>query len=557
MSETNRLSVAQRRESIDGMRREELDVLVVGGGITGAGAALDAALRGLTVGLIEQTDLAAGTSSRSSKLIHGGLRYLAQFNFRLVREALRERSLLLQRIAPHLVTPVPFVLPLRHRVWERLYVGAGIALYDRLGGARHIPAGRHLSRRGVARVASALRTSGYVGGVLFHDVQTDDARYTITVARTARAHGALIATRIRADHVAIEDGRAIGVQCTDLETGEGIAIRARHTVTAAGAWTGSLVPSGSLTRPELRLSKGVHIVLPKSAIDMDTGLLARTATGLLFVIPWQGSWLVGDTDTEWQGADPACAAADRADVAVLLGRLNSVLNTPVSAADILGVFVGLRPLVAGEPDVDTFRLSREHAIISPVPGMSMITGGKFTTYRAMAAQLIDTAATALGDPAIPASTTDRTPLLGAEGFDAPRSAKGVRADEQALGLTQAERLSRRYGSCIAELLDLIEDHPQLREEIPGGAGTLAAEIVHACTHEGALHLDDVLERRTRIAIQTADRGRDALPRIAALMKDTLGWSDAEADRERHRYEQIARHDQWIPRQPCSGPQAHR
>ncbi|MGV9862754.1 glycerol-3-phosphate dehydrogenase/oxidase [Rhodococcus koreensis] len=546
MSATNRLNAAQRCESIELMQRRELDVLIVGGGITGAGAALDAALRGLTVGLIEQADLASGTSSKSSKLIHGGLRYLEQLNFRLVREALHERGLLLRRIAPHLVTPVPFLLPLRHRMWERLYIGAGIALYDRLGGARHVPTGRHLSRSGVARVAAALRPGGYIGGIQFHDVQTDDARYTMTVARTARAHGALIATRIRADDVTIEDGRAVGVRCTDLETGESIALRARHSVTAAGPWTGDLVPSDSSARPELRLSKGVHIVLPKSAIKMDTGLLARTTTGLLFVIPWQGFWLVGDTDTEWRGADAACAAADRADVAVLLERLNSVLATPVSAADILGVFAGLRPLVAADPDVDTVRLSREHTITSPIPGMSMITGGKFTTYRVMAAQLIDAAATALGDPAIPASTTDRTPLLGAEGFDAPRSATRRRAEVLGLSADELERLSRRYGSCASELLDLMDTRPELRESIPGGTGTLAAEIVYACTHEGALHLDDVLDRRTRIAIQTADHGREALPRITALMGETLGWSNADADRERHRYELIAGNDSTIP-----------
>jgi glycerol-3-phosphate dehydrogenase len=307
MAATNQLNDETRRASLERMESGELDLLIIGGGITGVGAALDGAARGLAVGLIEQQDLASGTSRKSSKLIHGGLRYLEQLNFRLVREALRERGLLVNRIAPHLVQPVPFLLPLRHRIWERAYLGAGVMLYDRMGGSRHVPPSRHLSRTGVARIAPALRDSACVGGVQFWDAQEDDARYVTFVARTAAAHGASIATRVKASELIVEDGRVTGVRAFDTETGQPYSIKTRHVATAIGAWTGDLVPETTAKSIEVRLSKGVHIVLARSAIEMDTGLLARTKSGLLFVIPWEGYWLVGDTDTEWDGHLTACS----------------------------------------------------------------------------------------------------------------------------------------------------------------------------------------------------------------------------------------------------------
>ena len=292
------LNPASRRRALEVAASGELDVLIVGGGITGTGAALDAATRGLRVGLVEARDLAAGTSSASSKLIHGGLRYLEMGDIGLVREALRERELLLTRIAPHLVKPVPFLWPLRGRGWERAYLGAGLVLYDSIGGARSVPRHRHLSRRGALAAAPALREDALVGAVQFHDALDDDARMVAVVARTAAAHGAHIATRVR-----VTGFRGPGeVEAVDEETGETLVLRARHVASAAGAWTDRLRElAGGRSAWRNVHSKGIHVFVPRERIPMDTGVLARTEKSVLFVIPWQGGWLIGDTDTPWSG----------------------------------------------------------------------------------------------------------------------------------------------------------------------------------------------------------------------------------------------------------------
>jgi glycerol-3-phosphate dehydrogenase len=536
MTSDGRLDDHARADALLRMRSETLDLLVVGGGITGVGAALDAATRGLSVGLIERADLAAGTSSKSSKLIHGGIRYLEQVNISLVREALRERGILLHRIAPHLVTPIPFLMPLRHRVWERAYLGSGVVLYDRLGGSKQLPAGRHLSRSGVAAIAPGLRPDTYVGGVQFWDAQEDDARFVTFVARTARAHGAAIATQVTAPALTIENERVTGVQAVDSEIGEQFTIRARHVATALGAWTADLLPDSPIKTISVRPSKGVHIMLPKSAITMDTGLVARTDTGLIFVIPWDDFWLVGDTDTEWTES-PDSVTATREDVDLLLSRLNSQLTTPVDAGQIVGVFAGLRPLIAADPTTETVKLSREHAISSPLPGISAISGGKFTTYRAMAAQLIDAVLKDLGYAPVQ-SVTATTPLVGAEGFTQMWRNRRHIAIERGLSVARVERLLRRYGSCASQLFDLIDQNPELGESVHPESDVTGAEITYACTHEGARHLDDVLERRTRIAIQTRDGGLAAVDTVAAVMRRTLGWGDDAAAEEIARYRRL-------------------
>ncbi len=467
-----------RRRAIDAAGSGELDLLVIGGGIAGAGAALDAATRGLRVALVEARDLASGTSSASSKLIHGGLRYLEMGDFGLVREALRERELLLTRLAPQLVSPVPFLWPLRGRGWERAYLGAGLALYDTLGGARSVPRHRHLSRRGALRVAPALRPDALVGAVQFHDAAEDDARMVLAVARTAAAHGAHIATRVRVTGFSGPGS----LDAVDEESGEPLALRARHVVSAAGVWTDALRRlAGGASPRRIVPSKGIHIFVARERLALDTGVLARTEKSVLFVIPWQGGWLIGDTDTPWRhgAAEPV---ATRADLDYLLAKTNALLREPLGHADIHGVIAGLRPLVADVARTDTTRISRKHVVESPAAGLTTVAGGKYTTYRVMAADAVDAAARALGVRAH--SVTRDVPLLGdaAAGDD------------------------------------------------------IAAAAAYACTHEGALHLEDVLERRTRLALTAPDRGLSAAAPAAAAMAGALGWG-----RERERAEVDAWH----------------
>jgi glycerol-3-phosphate dehydrogenase len=530
------LSPQHRALSRQRMDREEFDVVVVGGGVTGAGAAVDAATRGLTVALIEARDYAAGASSKSSKLIHGGLRYLEMLDFGLVREALGERRLLLTRLAPHLVRPVPFLWPLTHRWWERLYVGLGLVLYDTLGGRRAVPRARHLRRTSALELAPALRPDVLVGAVQFYDAQEDDARMVAFLARTAAAHGAALATNVRMDGLLTQGGRVRGIRARDLLEDIDVCVKARHVVMATGAWTNDASRdfAGNEGHLRVRPSKGVHIVVPRDRIRMDTGLLTRTEKSVLFVIPWGDHWLIGDTDTEWQ-YDPGHPAASRADIDYLLAKVNRMLAEPIAPRDIEGVFAGLRPLVAAH-DGDTNRLSREHAVGSPAPGMSTIAGGKFTTYRLMARDLIDAAARDLG-PGVAPSRTHEVPLVGAAGYAERWDSRQQIAERDSLPVAQVERLLERYGSCLDDLFGLMARRPALRQPLPGGGGCLAAEIVYACTHEGAVRLDDALNRRTRIAIEVRDRGLQAAPYAAALMAAELGWDDIRVGQEIGQYRQ--------------------
>jgi glycerol-3-phosphate dehydrogenase len=510
-----------RRRALDAAASGELDLLVVGGGITGAGAALDAATRGLSVGLLEAGDLASGTSSASSKLIHGGLRYLEMGDVALVREALRERELLLTRIAPHLVEPVPFLWPLRGRVWERAYLGAGLVLYDTLGGARSVPRHRHLSRRQARALAPALRDDALVGAVQFHDAAQDDARMVVTVARTAAAYGAHIATRVRVTGFERRDGRVVAAAAIDEQTGEALTLRARHVACAGGVWTDELrALAGGVSTTRIVPSKGIHIFIARERIPSQTGLLARTEKSVLFVIPWQGGWLIGDTDTPWTHG-PGCAVATRADVDYLLAKTNALLDEPLRRADVHGVIVGLRPLVADAVRTDTTRISRRHVVESPAPGMTTIAGGKYTTYRVMAADLVDAAADALGATA--RSVTRDVPLLGADQLGRARAARVAMAQRAGVAAAAIDRLLRRYGDRAEEVVALAEARPDLGTPLGGGAGHLRAEVVHACAYEGALHLDDVLDRRTRLALTAVDRGLGAAAEAAALMAGALGW----------------------------------
>jgi glycerol-3-phosphate dehydrogenase len=535
------LSPQQREAALDAMEAKELDVLVVGAGVVGSGAALDATTRGLETGLVEARDFASGTSSRSSKLIHGGLRYLEMLDFALVAEALQERGLLIQKLAPHLVRPVPFVYPLHGRVWERVYAGAGVALSDTpgllSGTARGVPHHRHLSRRKALQIVPGMRKDSLIGALQYYDAQVDDARHTMFIARTAAAYGAHVASRARVVEFLREGERVCGAVVQDLESGRSIKVLARQVVNSTGVWTDdtqSLV--GERGQFHVRASKGVHLVVPRDRIRSDSGLILRTEKSVLFVIPWGRHWIVGTTDTDWS-LDKAHPAASSSDIGYVLEHVNKVLEIPLGRGDVEGVYAGLRPLLKGETEA-TSKLSREHAVAHTVPGLVVVAGGKYTTYRVMAKDAVDEAVHGLErsmDRRIPESATKDVPLLGAEGYEALWNARHRLAESSGLHVVRIEHLLHRYGTLVDEVLELVAADPSLGEPLAGTEDYLRAEVVYAVTHEGARHLDDVLTRRTRISIETFHRGTASADDTADLMGGALGWSDEQRQREVEHY----------------------
>ncbi len=537
VTRSSKLGPAERALALTALKSRELDILVIGGGVVGTGCALDAVTRGLSVGLVEARDWASGTSSRSSKLIHGGIRYLEQLDFRLVREALIERGLLLQRIAPHLVKPVRFLYPLTKPLVERAYIGAGMTLYDAFswsgGRPPGVPHHRHLTRNQVLRAMPSLKRDAFVGGLTYWDAQVDDARFVSSLARTASFYGAHAASRVRVEGFLKVGERVVGVKAHDLETDEYFEIRARQVVNATGVWTDdtqSMV--GERGQFKVRASKGIHLVVPRDRFQSKIGLLLRTEKSVLFVIPWGRHWLIGTTDTDWQ-LDKAHPAATAADIDYLLEKVNAVLAVPLTRDDVEGVYAGLRPLLAGESE-ETSKLSREHIVAHSVPGLVVVAGGKFTTYRIMAKDAVDEAVRAL-DGNISSSITDDLSLLGAEGYHAAWNRRNKIAHKFGVHRVRIEHLLNRYGVMTDELLDLIRSRPELLEPLPGADDYIAAEVVYAATHEGALHLDDVLARRTRISIEAWDRGISAAPVAARLMGETLGWDDERIELETNTY----------------------
>ena len=510
------------------MRSEKFDIVVIGGGVTGCGIAVDAASRGLSVALIEQRDYASGTSSRSSKLFHGGLRYLEHRNFTLVKEALAERNLMLNVLCPYLCTPVSFLYPLKHRIWERAYVGAGVFLYDTLASRTDnpLPRHRHLSHRSALELAPALGEGSLKGGVLYWDVLVDDARHTMTLARTAKALGAKLAPSTRAIGLLLEDGNVGGARAKDLESGVEFDIRAAKVIAAGGVWSDDIQAMAGDRGQDVRASKGVHLVVPRDRIDSQTGLILRTEVSVLFVIPWGRYWLIGTTDTPWslRRAHPAACLDD---IDYLLRWVNTVLASPIGPHDVVGVYAGLRPLLVGESD-ETSKLSREHAVIVSETGLVTVAGGKYTTYRVMARDAVDAA---MKGHAVAASRSATTPLVGADGYP------GLWDRRTSLGLDVAtvEHLLRRHGSSILDLLATIDADPSMRRPLIDETPYLRAEISYAVTHEGALHLDDVLTRRTRISIETRDRGALAAPLAAEIMARPLGWDRETLAREIEHY----------------------
>ena len=524
----SRAAAIERMTDVD----EPLDILVIGAGVVGGGVALDAVTRGLSTGLIEARDYSSGTSSRSSKLIHGGLRYLEMLDFGLVHEALQERGLLLGKIAPHLVRPVSFLYPLSKPAWERFYVGSGIALYDGLAfGVRQtggLPRHRHLRKKNALQLMPSLKPSVLSGAIQYYDAQVDDARFVLELVRTAAQHGAHVANRLKAEElIRDDDGRVVGVVALDDTDGRRLTIRARHVISATGVWTDEIQAMLGADGPlKVTASKGVHLVVPKDRITAQTGVILRTEKSVLFIIPWDEHWLIGTTDTPWK-YDKQHPAATSADIDYLLDTVNEVLVTPLSRDDIDGVFVGLRPLIVPSDPEDvatTTKISREHVCACPAPGLVLVAGGKYTTYRVMAKDAVDLALAELGKE-MPESITETIPLAGAIGWDWLSERPHILARGTDLDDVAIETLLERYGTLTKELMALIQVDPSLGELLPGGEHHLKVEVVYAAAAEGALHLTDVLTRRTRISIEARDRGLSAAEPTARLMAPLLGWDE--------------------------------
>lgn len=505
------------------------DVLVIGGGVVGAGIARDAAMRGLRVALVERGDLGAGTSSHSSRLVHGGLRYLEHGEFRLVFEALHERAVL-RRIAPHLVHPLAFVFPV-HRgdrvpLWQLL---AGLWLYDLLAGTRNVRAHRMLGKRALLRAEPMLRERGLVGGARYWDCQVDDARLTLATARSAEAHGAALATYTAVEGLELRDGRVAGARLVDTLTGERGTVQARVVVNATGPWSDSLRrmedPSAA---PVLRLTRGSHVLVPRARLGhTDAVTLTSAVDGrVMFVLPW-GDWsYIGTTDTDHEGGPDAVHATD-ADVTYLLRSANAAFpNARLVLEDVVARWSAVRPLVRNDAALSTAAVSREHLIMTGSGGMLSIIGGKLTTYRRMAAQLVDQVTETLrrseGRPRPPRARTDLEPLPGGAAADlAPLQARAVDAG---LSAATADHLVARYGDEVLALINLVLADRRLGERIHPAHPAIAAQVVHAVRRELACTVDDVLVRRIHLYYETPDGGRAAAAVTAKLMGELLGWA---------------------------------
>lgn len=537
------INSATRLNDLEEMSSGELDVLVIGGGVTGAGIALDSASRGLTTGIVEAQDWASGTSSRSSKLVHGGLRYLYQLDFALVAEALRERGLLLERTAPHLVKAQPFLWPLKTPVIERAYSAVGVGMYDALAQVAHkgsVPIQKHYSKKGALELFPDIKEDALCGAIRFYDARVDDARLVVTLVRTAVEYGAKAVSRTQVVELLHEGKRVVGAVLEDLHSGKKYEVRAKHVINATGVWTEKTQSlSGDSGGLKVLASKGIHIVVPKEKINGETGLFLRTEKSVLFIIPWDRYWVIGTTDTKYV-EDLRHPVADSEDIDYILDHANDVLANPLTRDDVIGVYAGLRPLLQpkvkeGESAKST-QVSREHTVAEIVPGFTAIAGGKLTTYRVMAEDAVDFALGKARAKELPSVTTT-TPLAGAAGYQAMWNNRQHLAEQMGLDLEVVEHLLNRYGSEVTILADLIEEDESLREQIAGAEPYIRAEIVFAARFEGALHLDDVMMHRTRLNYEVKDRGVKASEEIAGILAHELDWDEERKNKEIDLYRQ--------------------
>lgn len=511
------------------------DLLIIGGGITGAGVAREAALRGLRVLLVEREDLASGTSSRSSRLVHGGVRYLEHGHLRLVFEASRERRILLTT-APHLVRPLAFTWPTyRDARLPRWKIGVGLALYDALALFRNVSRHERLVPDEVRAREPALTTSGLTGGLAYWDAATDDARLTLATARAAVEAGAELRTYTEVTALLHEGERVIGARLRDRLCDREDEVRARLVISATGPWTDRLLRLDGAHQPAaVRGTKGAHLLLPREAVG-NVGaltLLAPQDGRVVFVLPAGDHALVGTTDTPTD-ASPDDVRASEADVAYLLGVVRHYFPDAMPGRErVVSAWAGIRPLAAAGYGSGPASASREHTIERRASGLLVVTGGKLTTYRSMAVEIVNAAAEALG-VRLPPSGTARLPLPGGEGdVHAAREAATQRTGDAAV----ARRLTSAHGTRWEEVWRLAEAEPELRQRIVPSRPYLLAEAAHAACAEWARTLADVLVRRVPVAFETPDHGRAAARAVAPVVARVLGWDDRRLEAELARYE---------------------
>jgi glycerol-3-phosphate dehydrogenase len=505
-------------------------VLVIGGGITGTGVARDAALRGLRTALVEQNDFASGTSSRSSRLVHGGIRYLEHGQLGLVFESSAERRTL-RRIAPHLVRPLAFVWPVyRGARVPRWKLAAGLTLYDLLALFRNVAPHERLNVRGVLKGEPKLRRDQLLGGARYWDAATDDARLTLATARSAAAAGAVVVNHARVKALRHADGRVTGALVVDTIEGMHVNVEARVVVNATGPWSDAVEQLADVgAHPNVRGSKGVHIAVARERIGNVAALtlLAPQDGRVMFVLPAGDFAIIGTTDT-YEKVAPDEVRASPADVAYLLEAANHFFpDAALTRQDVVAAWAGLRPLLAGSADTnggDPGSASREHAILERVPGLVSVTGGKLTTYRVMARDTVDAVQRALGRTRARARTA-REALPGGRLTDVRREIE--RAAELVGDAAVAERLVHAHGSAWRDVWATATAEPDLAVRIDESRPYLLAELRYAVTHELACTLGDLLIRRTPVAFETRDHGRAAARRAAPLVARWLGWSADE------------------------------
>jgi glycerol-3-phosphate dehydrogenase len=532
-----------RHAALRTLADERFDLLIVGGGIVGAGALLDARSRGLRAALVEMGDVASGTSGRSSRLIHGGLRYLEQLDFSLVHEALEERSRLL-RLAPHLVRLEEFLFPVHGLpLLHQAFYGAGILLYDLLGSRRDGGFARHLSPAGVLDYAPDMRPAGLTAGIVYHDGVEDDARYTLAVLRTAIEAGGVAATRVRAETPLLEGGRIDGARVRDLVHDVPFDIRADRVIDATGVWAARPAErfAADETAPAMIPARGSHIVVRRSRIRARGGVTLRIPGRVVFLIPWPDHWIIGTTDHA-DPRDPEGLSAPNDDVDEILGVVNAQMDVDLSRDDIVGTYCGLRPLV-GDPSGSTVKASREHRVTSDPSGLVRIGGGKYTTYRVMARDAVD-AALGAGAAARPSGTAE-LPLVGAAARSDLDALAGRLASEPGLDATLARRLVDRHGTEAAEVIRMGRDLDLVRPL--SGTGHLEAEVAWAARRELAWTVDDVLSRRMRLTMELPDRGAALAPRVAQILAAELGWTPDRRTAAVDGFLESARREYGVPR----------